>query len=167
MCMSRGNDSALIVPSYEACFSPRAAQAAPRAAQAACANGACCSCPGALSFAAGAILAPLYIIDTACLFHHASRAHIGAPGRDRGEARVQRGRGAQPPKEILPRWCFLLTDSVWLGHCISLVGILGVMSAVALVTTTLQALVSDAGGKLCKLRLAGFEALVTPTPFND
>ena len=32
-------------------------------------------------------------------------------------------------------------------------GILGVMSAAALVTATLQALVSDAGGKL---RLAGF-----------
>ena len=77
-----------------------------------------------------------------------------------GEERVQRGRGAQPPKEILPRWCFLLTDSVWLGHCISLVGILGVMSAAALVTATLQALVSDAGGKL---PLVGFEALLTPT----
>ena len=90
------------------------------------------------------------------------RGHILVPLAGTGEERVQRGRGAQPPKEILPRWCFLLTDSVWLGHRISLVGILGVMSAAALVTTTLQALVSDAGGKL---RLAGFEALVTPTPF--
>ena len=80
-----------------------------------------------------------------------------------GEERVQRGRGAQPPKDFFPRWCFLLSVSVWLRHCISLEGILGVMSAAALVTATLQALVSDAGGKL---RLAGFEALVTPTLFS-
>ena len=80
-----------------------------------------------------------------------------------GEERVQRGRGAQPPKEILPRWCFLLTDSVCVGQINIAVGIPDDFKAAALVTATLQALVSDAGGKL---RLAGFEALVTPTPFS-
>ena len=97
-------------------------------------------------------------------FHHASRAHIGAPGRDRGREGVSRvSPWAQPPKEILPRWCFLLTDSVCVGQIIIAVGIPDDFKAAALVTATLQALVSDAGGKL---RLAGFEALVTPTPFS-
>ena len=80
-----------------------------------------------------------------------------------GEERVQRGRGAQPPKEILPRWRFLLTDSVCVGQINIAVGIPDDFTAAALVTATLQALVKDAGGKL---RLAGFEALVTPTPFS-
>ena len=90
------------------------------------------------------------------------RGHILVPLAGTGEERVQRGRGAQPPKEILPRWCFLLTDSVCVGQINIAVGIPDDFTAAALVTATLQALVSDAGGKL---RLAGFEALVTPTPF--
>ena len=90
------------------------------------------------------------------------RGHILVPLAGTGEERVQRGRGAQPPKEILPRWCFLLTDSVCVGQMNIAVGIPDDFTAAALVTATLQALVSDAGGKL---RLAGFEALVTPTPF--
>ena len=90
------------------------------------------------------------------------RGHILVPLAGTGEERVQRGRGAQPPKEILPRWCFLLTDSVCVGQINIAVGIPDGFKAAALVTATLQALVSDAGGKL---RLAGFEALVTPTPF--
>ena len=58
---------------------------------------------------------------------------------------------------------------VLLANCFSVVGALhqlggytGCYVRSSAVTTTLQALVSDAGGKL---RLAGFEALVTPTPF--
>ena len=57
----------------------------------------------------------------------------------------------------------MLTDSVCVGQINIAVGIPDDFKAAALVTATLQALVSDAGGKL---RLAGFEALVTPTPFS-
>ena len=57
----------------------------------------------------------------------------------------------------------MLTDSVCVGKINIAVGIPDDFTAAALVTATLQALVSDAGGKL---RLAGFEALVTPTPFS-
>ena len=102
MRMSRGNDSALIVPSYEACFSPRAAQAA-------CANGACCSCPGALSFAAGEILVPLYIIDAACLFSSCIEGTYWCPWQGQGKRGCSGVEGRSPRKKFCPDGAFLLT----------------------------------------------------------
>ena len=156
--MSRDNDSALIVPSYEACscFSPRAAQVV-------CANCACCSCTGALGLAAGAVLAPLCIPSTACIFFIMHRGPILVPLAGTGEERVPRGRGAQPPKQFLPRWCFLLTDSACLRQRNIAVGIPDDFSAAVMVMATLQAPVSEPSGYL---RGTGFEALVTPTGFE-